>query len=383
MRCGPDVFPPEKPRGCLMWFADLEFIYWWVKKDSFPVLLTAGDPNAFQFGNGAAIPAALGQPGTVGLLGGFPGVNEHPGARLNLGLWLDPDQVLGIQGSFFWLGEGRGRYFLDTEATPSPLVIGRPFFDVANGVENVDPLNVPNAVAGQIYFVNSVKIMGAESNMVYNYETVNTTGVRYGVLAGGRIIVMDEFLNVSERIHQPADAFGNPDIQTLIAESFGTHNRFYGGQVGGQMELIIGSLYAQLVTKVAVGVNNETENILGNTLQMNPANAFLNLPTVSTSSTGLFVEPGNAGRFKKTVFSVVPEIDFNIGYAFNDNVMLKIGYTGLFWTDVVRPGKQMNRNITIQPLDDPVPVQPQSPLFTFTKSDIWMQGFNVGFELTF
>jgi len=59
----------------------------------------------------------------------------------------------------------------------------------------------------------------------------------------------------------------------------------------------------------------------------------------------------------------------------------------LFWTNVARPGDQIDRNVNQDLLPDenfvgttlPVPTR---PAFAFKSSTLWAQGVNVGLEYT-
>src|SRR5438132_541691 len=73
-----------------------EYLLWWFKDAPTPPLVTAGPVSS----NGI-----LGQPGTVILFGGS-GVDlrEHQGARVTIGMMLDEDQLVGVEGNYFFLG---------------------------------------------------------------------------------------------------------------------------------------------------------------------------------------------------------------------------------------------------------------------------------------
>jgi len=100
------------------------------------------------------------------------------------------------------------------------------------------------------------------------------------------------------------------------------------------------------------------------------------------------------------MISVVPELGINIGYQITDHLRAYVGYNVIYWSDVVRPGDQIDRVINTTQLPNPtlvvngviVPPQPNTPLlnpalrrpaFSFNGSDFWAQGVNFGLEFKY
>jgi len=385
--CAPPQEPidihPKVATGCLLFSFDVEYLRWYLTKEKNPPLLTIGNPNDFQFGVPGTNPGALGLPGTRILLQNFDSDYGHNGLRLNSSIWFDPEQVLGLQCSYFWLDKQTPSVSAGSDGSLNTFLVARPFFNVATGVEDADPVAVPGQMAGHITISSPSYMMGGEANLCYNYLTSSITGARFGLLAGARFLSFDEKILVNQTTTQLPDAFGTPGPTDVINENFTCYNRFYGGQAGAQMEYQLGPVYLEFVGKVAFGETNQAVNITGSTVQTNPPDPFLNLPGVVASNNALLVQPGNSGHFTRNQFSVIPEGQFNIGWAFNDNVMLRAGYNVIVWDHVVRPGDQINRNINIQPLGFPGLILPNAPTFSFQTSNLWVQGFQVGVEINF
>ena len=57
--------------------------------------------------------------------------------------------------------------------------------------------------------------------------------------------------------------------------------------------------------------------------------------------------PTNIGEFNRNVFSVVPEVGRNVGYQLTDHIRTFVGYNFLYWSNVIRPGDQIDRVIDI------------------------------------
>jgi len=138
------------------------------------------------------------------------------------------------------------------------------------------------------------------------------------------------------------------------------------------------------VAKIAFGTTYRTEDIHGTT-QFND---------LVPQTGGLLAQPSNIGQFHDSVFSVVPEVGINLGYAITPRLRVFTGYTFLYWTHVVRPGEQVDLRVNssqfpqfaVPPptnlgngtlIGQPLPAQ------SFHSSDFWAQGINFGVEFRF
>jgi hypothetical protein len=81
---------------------------------------------------------------------------------------------------------------------------------------------------------------------------------------------------------------------------------------------------------------------------------------------------------------VLPEGQFRIGYKFRDRSRFYVGYNFLYLSDAVRPGDQIDRTISQAMVAAanggvaaPAGLRPQA---SFTRTDLWVQGINLGFE---
>ncbi len=380
---------PVGPSGMLPWFFGVEYLNWWVKRPSLPPLLTVGDLNDFTFG-GTVIPGAIGAPSTHVLLNQFQQGYAHSGLRLNTGLWFDAGQNVGIQGSFLWLNPINDIMTITGDGSNPNMVIARPYIDTTSGLESAFPVVVPGQIGGRITISNYQQLLGAESNLVVVYGGSQIEQTRLSLLLGGR------FLSYTEKLRTEQIQATLPDALTLqggplegITENFTSYNRFYGAQIGGQSECILGDpagphLYLQVVAKLAVGYNSETMRITGGTNVITPADPNLGLPqTLFQSPYTLLVGPTNSGTHTRSVLSLVPEGQCNVGWVFNDNLMLSVGYTMIYWTNMVRPGNNIDRVSNIQNINDVGPTSPNNPNFLFRSSDIWIQGFQVAITVSF
>src|SRR5262249_4835358 len=116
------------------WF-EADYLLWFLSKDHLPPLLTAG---TLQSGG------ILGQPGTTVLVGGDSlDHDQRSGARFTIGGWVTDYHGFGLEISYFIL-EGTSKSFSTsgTGAAGTP-VIGRPFFNILSGREDVFAVAIP------------------------------------------------------------------------------------------------------------------------------------------------------------------------------------------------------------------------------------------------
>ena len=98
---------------------------------------------------------------------------------------------------------------------------------------------------------------------------------------------------------------------------------------------------------------------------------------------GLLALPSNIGQFGKTKFSFVPEIGVTVGYQLTDKIRLYAGYNFLYWTNVIRPGGQIDRILDVTQIPNftiagATPAGQNRPAVLFRESDYWAQGIVIG-----
>lgn len=414
--CGPDACCIDAPclDGCWqpyrLW-ANAEYLLWRIKDGTGPALVSTSPAGTPQSQAGV-----LGTPGaTVLFAGNDLAYSDRSGGRFSGGVWFGCEQRLGLEGSFFFLGNRDASFSASSTGVP---ILARPFFDVRTGInaENAQLVAFPNVLAGSITVASTSRLWGAEANFrsnLYSGAPLWLTGdhwypgkwlshdrlgqdglcdacpapadpgwcLRIDLLAGFRFLELDERLSITENL-SPLPGSGFPaGTAIVVRDNFETRNYFYGGQVGTEWEWRRGRCSFGLLSKIAVGGTEHITTINGST-------AF-NVPGIApiTGRGGLLALPTNIGRFTTNGFAVVPELGVKIGYQLTNHLRLTVGYTFLYWSEVVRPGDAIDRaiNFTQRPtfFGQGTLVGPARPAFTNRDSDFWAQGLNLGLEFRY
>jgi hypothetical protein len=349
-----------------------EYLLWWFKQDKVPVLAsTSSNP----FDNGE-----LGKPTTQVLFGG-DGLDgsARSGFRVSGGYWLDQTcKEEGIDVSGFYFTPHTTNFNANSSQFP---VVARPFFNVNQGIEFSQLTAFPGIATGNLSIHNQSNLFGAEINARCNICC--GCNYRLDVLGGFRYLNLEESLSITETgLFLPGNGPPLAGDTFLVHDFFGTRNQFFGGQVGVIGEYDWGRFSVTGWGKVALGDTHQNILIDGNQVITAPNG------TTQQFTGGLLALTSNIGHFRQDRFSVIPELNLNVGYQVTDHVRLFVGYDVLYWNNVVRPGGQIDRNLDITLIPNfPVPGvgpagqnQPSAPR---PATDFWAQGVTFGVEFRY
>jgi hypothetical protein len=352
----------------------VEYLLWWMKNEPISVPLVTTNPLTSTPGG---VIGAIGEPGTQVIFGQGSGRNFEFGAfnggRFSLGGWLDHEGIFGIEGNGFVL-ERRTAFFTAGSAGGTAPVVSIPFFATEPFLFNPAGETAINTGGGPniVTATSSSHLWGLEINGAMNWS--NRENFRLVGLAGFRYLNLTENFILTDIAFLPATA----ETQ-VVQDNFGTQNHFYGGQIGVRTGGNFGRLTVDGTAKVAFGDNSQILNVAGFTRGAG------GLPS---SNSGIFAEPSNSGHFHHDEFSVVPEFQFQVGYLLNPYVRPFVGYNFIYFTRVLRPTDQLDRNINIT--QNPsfggtngVVTGFPSPLPKLVTSDFWAQGVNFGVEFRY
>jgi hypothetical protein len=368
--------PPDIHKPCF--YVQGEYLLWLISADHVPPLLTTGPASA---GPNAGV---LGQNGTQILFGGG-GINDdlRSGFRFTAGFWVDDGcQDEGFEFRGFVLG-GHSTNFTANSADNGG-VLARPFFNLNTGKEDVEFVAFPGLATGSATVRATSNLYGLEGN--YRLNCCCDCCQRLDVIAGFRYLNLNESITISESIvgdpNAPVPTIANKNVSVI--DQFSTRNSFYGGQVGLIYERPLAAGWSLGVRgTVAVGDTHQELDIAGSQTVVDRTTG-----TVTHFTGGLFTAPTNIGHFTRDRFSVVPELGLTASYQLNDHWRLFGGFNGMYWSNVIRPGNQIDRTIdttNVPNLAAPgtIPTGTNHPAVLFKESNFWATGLNIGAELRF
>jgi hypothetical protein len=356
------------PQEATRWELGIEYLLWWTKSERFPPLLTVGN-----FAD--AVPAALGEPGTAELFGGKVMQNAASGGRFSLTYWAIDPQVVCVDANFFILEQRSVLRHATGDGGPFTPVLAKPFFNPNLNIEDADPIAVPDAMSGAVDIAFTTRFMGGEANVRWYQCVSQDYCFRIGFLGGFRFLGLDEKLIMQSTSTELPAGTGR---SFYFSDNFTTYNRFYGGQAGADIEFRWDRLSLHVLGKLAVGNNQETVQINGNTVITQIDG------TLATSNTqGLFAQPTNVGTYKQSKFTYVPGLDVNLSWTVNEHIRFAVGYTFIDWVKAARPGGQIDRSVSIQAIGAPALLGVARPTFSFHESDFWAQGVNLSLGISF
>jgi hypothetical protein len=367
---GSTFYGPCGPDG-VFWF-DAELLMWWTRGVQVPALVTS-----------STIPTSggvLGQPGTT-ILYGSEDIKQGvtPGARFNLGVWIDDNHCWGLEGNFFYLAShAKNVTFAGSGALNEP-VLARPFFNVNTNAEDSALVSFPGSLSGNVRIRTSNRLSGGEANILCN--TFCGRRYRLDALVGLRYFQMNDGLSITEEASVVPNVNVIPGSRFNLFDQFDTTNQFWGANLGFKGEARLGQFYTAFTGKVAIGGVQEVVTINGATNITTPG--FL--PFVAPG--GLLAQVSNIGRYTHRTFAILPEVGLDLGYQICPNTRVYVGYTLLYLNHAARPGDQIDRglNPALFPINgfNPLLAGPARPAFTFRDTDFWAQGARVGLEFRY
>jgi Putative beta barrel porin-7 (BBP7) len=377
------ITPPEQPP---MAWAGVDYLLWWMKNGPVPPLVTTAPLTA-------VTPGAIGDPQTTVLFGGSK-LDYHSmnGGRFTAGLWLDYQRDFGFEASGFLFSQNTVKYHTASDENGTPF-LAQPFYDVTLGQESVATIAFPNAAFGSIDISSASRLGGAEGNFLKPLMVCD--GFRLEAMAGFHYLNLSEDLEMTTNTGITAGFAGTFPLfflggQTVdypqvlqIKDTFRTQSNFYGGQIGLRARWDFAPFYVRAQAEVAVGGVENTVNISGSTTVLaTPGGVVL-----GSTPGGLFAALSNSGKHDSSQIAVLPSGEIKVGYEVVPNVMLEIGYSGLFLNNVVRPGSFIER--AINPGQTPSSLlfgpnpSPLDPIFRMNTTTIWAEGLSVGVTVTY
>ena len=348
---------------CNGFWLDADYLYWKIKNSPEPVPLVIDQPVS-------------GGPFTIILGDKKADLGWRSGGKFALGYWFDKGRQLGFELDYFFLSTQSKKHTVSSDENGSPR-LRVPFFDVQTGLEDSSALATPGLYRGTAILKIDNRMQGAELNLLGVLPSCYRQ-IRWDVFAGFRWWNFDEHL----KFFANSPIINPPSIYNYV-DKFHVENNFYGGQIGAGIDYCYCDFFFNLKGKIALGTICQ-ETVINGAFT---TNEFTGQP--ETFIGGFFALPTNSGHHRKTRFSVLPELDVDIGYHFTDCFSLKVGYSVLYVSNVLWAGKQIDRKINpsqsanIDFTPTPELEGDPSPKARTKTEGLWAHGLNVRLEFQF
>ncbi len=167
--------------------------------------------------------------------------------------------------------------------------------------------------------------------------------------------------------------YANSDAAPVVGnfqDRFNATNDFAGGEIGLLGELYQGPVTIQLMGKVGIGNMRQKVAISGT--RTSPG----------TLTNGIFAHTGlNAGVWERHEFAWSPELSIKGVWHLRENISLTVGYSMLYWDNVVLAGDQVNTTVPAAIIAGTAPAGPAT--FTFRDTDFWVQTIDLGLAVKY
>ena len=352
-----------------LWFRG-DALLWWARGGQAPPLLTTSPGSTPQ-----AQAGVLGEPNTTVLFGDQElNTGLHAGTRLSFGLWLNDCEESGVEFSYLILGTNTQTY---SNASTGIPILARPFFNTATGAEDSNLIAFPNAFGGTFNASSTENFQGAEA--LWRQAIVHGCDGRIDVLAGYRFQRLTDGLEIADSVTTSGTASTSPAGTTInVSDTFHTRNDFNGADLGFATQWHRNRWSLDTTLKLGIGQTFSHVLINGSTT------VFQNGAQVGNYPGGfLALQSQNyLGTHDSRQFSMLPEIGFTLGYDLTPRLKATAGYTLLYWSNVARPGDQIDLNLD-PALFPPATAAGVKPAFALHTSDFWAQGVNLGLDYRF
>jgi hypothetical protein len=345
-----------------------------------PLVTTSVNPSVTRDQAGV-----LTDPTTRVLLGGENVLSDGTdGGRLRFGVWLDRCHTWGLGAEFFNLSSQSEDF---SASSPGSPVLARPFFNTRTGVEDSELVAFPNVIAGNVNasFTSTFQGGGFHVHRLRRTEEGCKKWLFCGcpehfcsrteALVGYRYLQLEDGVFIGESLL--SRDVNNPGAFE-IADRFNTKNQFNGIDIGIKSRHTRGYWTLDGLVRLAVGNTRQTVQISGQSTINDPSS----VPAIQSFPAGFLALGSNSGEYSQNQFAVVPEFGLACGYQLTEHIRLTVGYTGIYWSNVVRPGQHMSRDINpnlLPPVATPT-TGARRPAFEFDTIDYWAQGINLGGE---
>ncbi len=363
--CCPDQLRRQGPFTCGSWLSG-EYLLWSITGSDLPPLVTTSPSGTLPENTGV-----LGRSGTSTLFGGDSGDLTRSGFRIAGGWWLDPAQTAAIELSYAGLPQQSDRDRFDSFNFP---LLARPVFDTFVGAESAMLVAHPDFLTGGVAIGASSQfhLAGAVRRDRISQSRCRTVdsliGFRFGSLEENLLIEQSSRFSVGT-----GQVIAGTTLD--LFDRFETQNRFYGVTLGLDARERMGAWILSARGTLSIGNSRNEVSIDGATVTTVPGGG------TATAVGGLLAQQTNIGNVTRNQFAVMPELSLGMSTHLNACWQLSVGYHLLYWTDVARPGEQIDRRVSQFPPEPPS--GSFDPSFVLNTRGVLIHGLQTGLTYRF
>lgn len=296
------------------------------------------------------------------------------GGRFTLGYSWDPCGSTGIEATYLSLGQKTTTFHAESDEDGSP-VLARPFYDVVAGEPAAEPVAFPDAWRGGVTVDATTDFEGLE--ILFRRAVYCDPCWQFDLLLGYRYNQLEDDLRITESPESIGQGSGIAVGTTFdVLDHFQTSNEFNGVEFG----VVSNSQYRrwglEMAMKVSLGSTRSNVLIDGRTVTTTFGGAR------SRIDAGLLAQETNIGSYSFNEFAMVPELGLTLTYDLTRCLRATFGYTFIYWSNVARPGDQIDLDLNLTQLEGDLVGTPK-PAFDFTTTDFWAQGLHFGLDYRF
>lgn len=311
---------------------------------------------------------------TTAILAGGDSVHDEfrPGGRLTIGWNWEQGCPGGFEAYYFGL-DGYSERFT-AAAVDGEGILARPIVNDATDDPDSVLVAYPGLLDGEIDVALDMHFSGA--GILLRHTVCGDCCQRTDFLVGYRHARLSDQLVIRENLLalDPASGFGAGHFVSRT-DNFQAINHFHGAEFGLESRLLRGNFVVVGLAKAALGASQKTLSIDGRTLIDDGV-------ALTEFEGGVLALPSNMGRYSQQDFGAMGEIGLSVEWQPWQTVKLTLGYSWLYWSDVLRAPEQIDTRVDRDQLA-PTAGGGSQPDVTLRDTSFWAHGLTGGVHIDF
>ncbi|WP_171470384.1 BBP7 family outer membrane beta-barrel protein [Frigoriglobus tundricola] len=304
----------------------------------------------------------------------FPDNNNH----INFGAFSGVRASVGANWDKF--GVDVGGFVLERQTQSAAVFNDGTPFAIARGYTAAGAtaptsllVSFPGQYSGGVAAAAQSQLWGAEANVRRAW---------YAFLSDSTDLILGfRYIDLNERLAIDSPSYFPNGNSLDVRDAIRTRNTFYGGQVGfasriGGTERGLGF---EFTTKSGLGGVAQRAELVG-------SNTVVAAGVADVQPGGLYVRGLNAGTFTRDKFAYMQDLGIRLTYNFNPWVQVSFGYSFLYLSSVMRPGKAIDpvvNDSNVRFVANPTPSDLPRPAFAWRAEELVVQGMTFGLRIQY